>query len=217
MWVRNTLVFYVAYNLIPHVRSLLLILPKLFSTMDLYPVSDEDFSDPKANPVEDDPPNLAVEGFRPGDYTVNSFHVGLRVRWVTSKSAKVWLDGFITKVEITLELGCIISILEVGNTDQDTYKEVFFPSGIHEIHLPPVPAHMQLSQTSLQKGFSISFCYNEVWELGWVIKFLGHTCHLEFLNGHNGKFLRSKMKDITFIQIPRNFVYGGTWQILTLF
>ena len=77
MWVRNSLVIYVVDHLIPHVRSLLLIQPILFSTMALYPVSDEDLSDPKANPVEDDPPNLAVEGFRPGDYTVNSFHVGL--------------------------------------------------------------------------------------------------------------------------------------------
>ena len=77
--------------------------------MDLYPVSDKDFSDAKPNPVEDDPPNLAVEGFMPGDYTVSSFHVGLRVIRVTSKSARVWLDGFITKVQITLDPGCIIS------------------------------------------------------------------------------------------------------------
>ena len=130
--------------------------------MDLYPVSDEDFTNPKADPVEDDPPNLAVEGFRPGDYSMNSFHVGLRIRCITSKTAKVWLDGFITKVQNTLDSGCIISILKVGKTEQDTYKQVLFPSGVHEIHLPPVPAHMKLSQTCLQKGFSISFRYNEV-------------------------------------------------------
>ena len=43
----------------------------------------------------------------------------------------------ITKVDMTIEPGCIISILAVGNTDQDTYR-----SEIHEIHLPPAPAHM---------------------------------------------------------------------------
>ena len=73
---------------------------------------------------------------------------------------------------------------------------------------------MQLSQTGFQKGFSISFSLNEVWE-GWVIKLVVHTCHHEFLNGKNRKFLRSKMKDISFIQIPRKFVYGGTWKDFT--
>ena len=130
--------------------------------MKLYHVSDQDFTDPKANPVENNPPILAVEGFRPSDYTKNSFHIGLRVRWVTSKTAKVWLDGFITNVTMTCESGCFLTILEVGKTDQDTYKVLHFPAGIHEIHLPPVPAHMQLSDTSLQNGFSISFRYNQV-------------------------------------------------------
>ena len=183
--------------------------------MYIYPVSDEDLNDPRAIAVEDNPSKLVVERFRLGDFSLNSFHVGLRVRWVTSQTAKVWLDGFITKVKITLEPGCILTILEVGNTDHDTYKEVLFPSGIHEIHLLPVPAHMQLSQTSLMKRFSISFRYNEIWQLGWVIKIEERTCHLEFLSGNTGKFLRSKMKEISFIQIPRKFVYGGTWEDVT--
>ena len=54
-----------------------------------------------------------------------------------SDGLRVWLNGFITKVDMTIEPGCIISILAVGNTDQDTYR-----SEIHEIHLPPAPAHM---------------------------------------------------------------------------
>ena len=46
--------------------------------MDSDPETEEDFLDSKAEPVEDDPPNLAVEGFRPIDYTRDNFHIGLR-------------------------------------------------------------------------------------------------------------------------------------------
>ena len=65
--------------------------------MDSDPETDEEFPDPKAEPVEDDPPNLAVEGFRPSDYTRESFHIGQRVRYVVNKTDKDWLDGFVTE------------------------------------------------------------------------------------------------------------------------
>ena len=161
--------------------------------MNTYLESDEEFLDPKAEPAEDDPPRLAVEGFRTSDYTVESFHIGLRVRWVVSKTHKEWLDGYITKVAIEMgHPGCVLTIFQVGKAKQDTYKVVHFPTGVHEIDLPPVPPHLQLSQTSLHEGFSISFGYNEVWEFGWVIKLTKHTCHVEFQNGKTSIFHNSK-------------------------
>ena len=147
---------------------------------------------------------------------MESFHIGLRVRWVVSKTHKEWLDGYITKVAIEMgHPGCVLTIFQVGKAKQDTYKVVHFPTGVHEINLPPVPPHLQLSQTYLQEGFSISFRYNEVWGFGWVIKLTKHTCHLEILNGKTSIFLRSQMYEVCFIQIPRKFVYGGSWKDVT--
>ena len=181
--------------------------------MKSYSIYEEEFPDPKADPLEDYPPSLAVLGFRPSDYNAESFRVGLRVRWVKRKSDKKWLDGFITEVDRKLvKSGCVITIYRVGKIKQDTYDVVQFPLGVHEIHLPPVEPHLQLSNSSLQQGFSISFYYNGVWILGWVIKLEERTCLIEFLKGGNTNFLRSKMKELTFVQIPRKFVYGGNWK-----
>ena len=108
-----------------------------------------------------------------------SFRIGLRVKWVVTKTDKEWLDGFITKVEIKMgEPGCSMTFFQVGQIVQNTYNKVQFPYRVHEIHLPPVKPHLQLSEASLQKGFSISFRYNAVWKLGWVTKLVERTCYI---------------------------------------
>ena len=48
--------------------------------LDSDPETDVEFPVPKAEPEEDNPPDLAVHGFRPVDYTKDSFHVGTRIR-----------------------------------------------------------------------------------------------------------------------------------------
>ena len=47
---------------------------------DIDPETDEEFLDPKAEPDEDNPPEMAILGFRPTDYNRDSFHAGVRVR-----------------------------------------------------------------------------------------------------------------------------------------
>ena len=48
--------------------------------LDNDPETDVEFPDPKAEPKEHNPPDRAVHGFSPVDYTKDSFHVGTRIR-----------------------------------------------------------------------------------------------------------------------------------------
>ena len=44
-------------------------------------------------PIESEPPELAVEGWRCSDYDFNDFHVGIHVKWVRSSQAQHCSEG----------------------------------------------------------------------------------------------------------------------------
>ena len=91
------------------------------------PMEDEKIPDPKQEPKEADPPLLAIQGFRPADYSASDFVVGTRIRWAMSKTDS-WNDGIVTGNLIDPPNSqCTLFVTRLGNHPPGTFTELQFP------------------------------------------------------------------------------------------
>ena len=113
--------------------------------------------DPKETPAEADPPLLAVQTFRPSDYSYKDIHIGQRIRWSTL-AKDFWHDGIVIQAaKYNRKYRIVFSML--GVTDPGMECVLNFPDDFFEFHIVQPAAHHVLGQAEICLGIHIAFTF----------------------------------------------------------